>query len=80
MAYMHFHLWPATVRKNLMLTGKHRVLHHICLGTTLFRLYYESVRSKSQEAFGLKQQQILDGIYAIGQLDCRFTHFVHVPE
>ncbi|CAF1477371.1 unnamed protein product [Adineta steineri] len=40
-------------------------------GLILFRLYYESVKSDSQEVYGLKQQHIMNGFYAIGQLDYR---------
>ncbi|CAF1628509.1 unnamed protein product [Adineta ricciae] len=35
----------------------------------LFRLYYESVKSDFQEAYGLERQHILNGFYNIGQLD-----------
>ena len=43
------------------------------LGSILFRLYYESVNSKEREAYGLKQDHILNGFYAIGRVDC-FSH------
>ncbi|CAF4617426.1 unnamed protein product [Rotaria socialis] len=43
------------------------------LGSILFRLYYEPVNSKEREAYGLKQDHILNGFYAIGRLDC-FSH------
>ena len=42
---------------------------HYLLGLMLFRLYYESVKSDFQEAYGLEQQDLLNGFYNIGQLD-----------
>ena len=50
------------------------------LGLTLFRLYYESARSQNKEAFGLKQQHILDGVFALGRLECRSYHSVQIFE
>ena len=38
------------------------------IDSLLFRLYYESVTSKNQEAYGLDGTHILHGFYAIGQL------------
>lgn len=45
------------------------IFYFIYLGSTLFRLYFESMKSKEHEAYGLKQANILNGFYAIGQLD-----------
>ena len=38
------------------------------IDSLLFRLYYESVTSKNQEAYGLNGTHILHGFYAIGRL------------
>jgi hypothetical protein len=47
----------------------------IFLGSILFHLYYESVKSKNHEAYGLKQEHLLSGFYAIGQLACFSSDF-----
>lgn len=44
-------------------------------GSMLFRLYYESTNSQNKEAFGLQQQHILNGFYAMGRLDCLTCDF-----
>jgi len=47
-----------------------QTLFMLFLVSSLFRLYYESLNSKSRKVYGLKEEHILKGFYAIGQFDC----------
>jgi hypothetical protein len=50
----------------------HQTIINYILGATLFRLYYESSKSKDKKAYGIKQSELLNGFYAIGQLESQY--------
>ncbi|CAF2057507.1 unnamed protein product [Rotaria magnacalcarata] len=55
--------------------GTYKVTFTIDDSSMLFRLYYESIKSKEHAAHGLKQEHILNGFYAIGRLDCLYHDY-----
>ncbi|CAF4265803.1 unnamed protein product [Rotaria magnacalcarata] len=55
--------------------GTYKVAFTIDDSSMLFRLYYESIKSKEHAAHGLKQEHILNEFYAIGRLDCLYHDY-----